>query len=279
MSSHNPDPHQTFTIMLLYWIDAFATAPFTGNPAAVVPLEAWLPEAKLQQIAFENNLSETAYFVRTGAARFHLRWFTPATEVDLCGHATLASAFVIFSELGQTGDHITFDSRSGPLHVRRLSDGALELDFPASAPHEEPSAELRHAVADALGAPVEWLGRSPWDLFAVVASPDLLATLRPDLKKIHALGHRGVSVTARGGPEGVDFVSRWFGPQSGVDEDPVTGSAHCALLPYWTARLGKNPLRARQLSRRTGDLLCTLDGDRARLAGRALLYLRGEIAV
>lgn len=265
--------------MRLFWIDAFASAPFTGNPAAIVPLPAWLPDLRLQQLAFEHNLSETAYFVRTGPARFHLRWFTPTGEVDLCGHATLASAYVIFQELGEPGDRITFDSRSGPLHVTRRPDGQLELDFPASAPVEDASLDLRVAVVAALGAEVDWLGRSPWDLFAVVSSPAALAALRPDLPKVRALGHRGISVSALGGPAGIDFVSRWFGPQSGVDEDPVTGSAHCALLPFWSARLGKNPLRARQISARTGDLLCTLDGDRARLAGRAMLYLRGEIAV
>lgn len=265
--------------MRLFWIDAFASAPFTGNPAAVVPLTHWLPDARLLQLAYEHNLSETAYFVRTGPAHFHLRWFTPTGEVDLCGHATLASAFVIFEELKEPADRLTFDSRSGPLHVTRRPDGALELDFPASLPVADESPTLRASVRSALGAEVQWLGRSPWDLFAVVESPAVLAGLRPDMKQVRDLGHRGISVTAVGGPEGVDFVSRWFGPQSGVDEDPVTGSAHCALAPFWSARLGKNPLRARQLSARTGDLHCTLDGDRVRLAGRALLYLRGEIVV
>jgi PhzF family phenazine biosynthesis protein len=265
--------------MNLFWVDAFASAPFTGNPAAVVPLDHWPSDERMRSIAFENGLSETAFFVRTGPDRFRLRWFTPAVEVDLCGHATLASAFVIFSALGQTGESITFDSRSGPLPVRRLDHDTLELDFPATLPREETSPALRAAVADALGAEIVWLGRSPWDLVAVVTDPAALAALRPDWQKIHALGGRGVSVTARGGPDGIDFVSRWFGPQSGVNEDPVTGSAHCALLPFWSAQLRKNPLRARQLSRRTGDLLCTLSGDRARLAGRAILYLSGRIAV
>lgn len=264
--------------MRLFWVDAFTDKIFTGNPAGVVPLDTWLPDERMRLIAFENGLAETAFFVRTGPDRFHLRWFTPAVEVDLCGHATLASAFVIFHELGQTGARITFDSRSGPLHVTRLPSGELELDFPSCAPAEETSPALRAQVATALGTEVAWLGRSAWDLFAVVASPAVLAALTPDLARVRALGQRGLSVTASGGPAGIDFVSRWFGPQSGVPEDPVTGSAHCALAPYWVARLGKNPLRARQVSARGGELLCTLDGDRVRLAGHAALYLRGEIA-
>jgi PhzF family phenazine biosynthesis protein len=266
--------------MKLYWVDAFTAHVFAGNPAGVVPLESWLPDERMRQIAFENGLSETAFFVRTGPARFHLRWFTPNVEVDLCGHATLASAFVVFHELGQSGDSITFDSRSGPLHVTRLASGELELDFPSSPPTRDDSPELRAAVVAALGgAEVQWLGRSPWDLFAVLSDPAAVAALAPDFNRVHALGHRGLSVSAAGGPRGIDFVSRWFGPQSGVAEDPVTGSAHCALAPFWSERLGRNPLRARQISARGGELLCTVAGDRVRLAGRAALYLRGELSV
>ncbi|MBA3849263.1 MAG: isomerase [Opitutus sp.] len=265
--------------MKFFWVDAFAGQPFTGNPAGVVPLESWPDDAHMQRIAFENGLAETAFFVRTGAARFQLRWFTPAVEVDLCGHATLASAFVVFSELGQAGDRLTFDSRSGPLLVSRGADGSLELDFPATPPREENSAALRATVSAAIGTEVSWLGRSPFDLFAVVAQSAAVASLQPDLPKIASLGGRGLIVTAAGGPAAIDFVSRFFAPQAGVPEDPVTGSAHCALTPYWAARLGRSVLRARQLSRRGGDLHCTLAGDRVRLAGRAVLYLRGDIVV
>jgi PhzF family phenazine biosynthesis protein len=265
--------------MKLFWVDAFASQPFTGNPAGVVPLAAWPADALMQQIAFENGLAETAFFVRTGDARFHLRWFTPAVEVDLCGHATLASAFIVFSELGQAGDRITFDSRSGPLIVTRRPDGSLELDFPATPPRAESDAGVRARVAAAIGTDVHWLGRSPFDLFAVVAAPGAVAAIKPDLIKIAALGGRGLIVTAAGGPAGVDFVSRFFAPQAGVPEDPVTGSAHCALVPYWAGQLGRATLAARQISPRGGDLACVLAGDRVRLAGRAVLYLRGELAV
>ncbi|MBA4136508.1 MAG: isomerase [Opitutus sp.] len=264
--------------MKLFWIDAFAAQPFTGNPAGVVPLESWPDDTLMQQIAFENGLAETAFFVRTGDERFHLRWFTPAVEVDLCGHATLATAFVVFSELRQTGDRITFDSRSGPLVVTRRPDGALELDFPATPPRAESDAALRAQVERSIGQPLQWLGRSPFDHFAVVADAAAVAAVEPDMPKIAALGGRGLIVTAAGGPAGVDFVSRFFAPQAGVPEDPVTGSAHCALVPYWSAQLGKSDLQARQVSRRGGDLACVLAGDRVRLAGRAVLYLRGELA-
>ncbi len=265
--------------MKLYWIDAFASRPFTGNPAGVVPLPSWPADELMRQIAYENGLAETAFFVRTGNARFHLRWFTPAVEVDLCGHATLASAYVIFHELGEAGDRITFDSRSGPLVVTRRADGSLELDFPVTPALAVDDAALRARVTAALGAEVQWLGRTPFDLLAIVASPEAVAALDPDLPKVAALGGRGLIATAAGGPDGVDFVSRFFAPQAGVPEDPVTGSAHCALVPLWAGRLGRTTLHARQVSRRSGDLHCTLAGGRVRLAGRAVLYLRGELQV
>ncbi len=265
--------------MKLFWIDAFASQPFTGNPAGVVPLDAWPSDELMRQIAFENGLAETAFFVRTGADRFHLRWFTPTVEVDLCGHATLASAFVVFHELGQAGDRITFDSRSGPLVVTRRADGALELDFPATPPHEEHDAALRAGVSAAIGgATVTWLGRSRFDLLAVLPDAAAVRAVKPDMPRIAALGGRGLIVTAAG-VEGTDFVSRFFAPQAGVPEDPVTGSAHCALTPFWAGRLGKTEFHARQISSRGGDLHCTLAGDRVKLAGRAVLYLRGDLAV
>jgi len=269
-----------------YWIDAFADRPFAGNPAGIVPLTAWPDDALMQRLAFEHGLAETAFFVRTGEARFQLRWFTPAVEVDLCGHATLAAAQVIFHELGERGDVVAFDTHSGPLTVARRADGKLELDFPATPVAAETDAAVARAVTAALGATPEWLGRSRFDRFAVLPTADAVRTLRPDLAQVAAAGGRGLIVTAPG--DGTcDFVSRWFGPQSGIPEDPATGSAQCALAPYWAGRLGRTALHGRQLSARGGDLWCTLvpstgprqAGDRVKIAGHAVLYLRGEIAV
>ncbi len=266
--------------MKLYWIDAFASRPFTGNPAGVVPLERWLPDDLMQRIAFEHGLAETAFFVRTDATmpRFHLRWFTPNTEVDLCGHATLASAHVLFRERGVREDVVTFDSRSGPLTVTRRADGKLELDFPATPVVAETDPAVARAIAAALDAKPVWLGRSRFDRFAVLPSAAAVRDLRPDLGQIAAAGARGLIVTAKG--DGTcDFVSRFFAPQSAVPEDPATGSAHCALTPYWAAELGRTRLHARQLSARGAELWCELAGERVRIAGEAVLYLRGEIAV
>lgn len=275
----------------LYWIDAFSAVPFAGNPAAVVPLDRWLPDAVMQQIAFENGLAETAFLVpQPGnadaariAPRYHLRWFTPAVEVDLCGHATLASGHVLLRELGLTGDQVVFDSRSGPLVVTRRGD-RLELDFPATPVAVEPDRETAATVARALGRAPSWLGRSKFDLFAVFDDPAAVRDVHPDLAQVAAAGARGLIVTAPG--DGTcDFVSRFFAPQSGVPEDPVTGSAHCALAPYWAERLGRTQLHARQVSRRGGELWCeVLPGDtttpsRVRIAGHTTLYLKGEIAV
>ena len=265
--------------MKLYWIDAFADRPFTGNPAGVVPLDAWPADSAMQQIAFENGLAETAFFVRTGEARFHLRWFTPAVEVDLCGHATLASAFVIFRHLGQTGERITFDSRSGPLHVALRADGLLELDFPARPALPIATADLPPALLQSVDqAPAAWLkvATHPYYLAVYPTQADVLA-VRPDFARLATLGDTRLIVTAPG--EDCDCASRFFAPGAGVPEDPVTGSAHCTLVPYWAARLGKTTLHARQVSRRGGELYCTLAGDRVRLAGRARLYLEGTLHV
>lgn len=267
----------------LFWVDAFTDRVFSGNPAAVIPLDAWLPDATMQQIAFENGLSETAFFVRTGADRFHLRWFSPPVEIDLCGHATLASAFVLFRQLGITASQIVFDSRSGPLTVRRRADDKLELDFPATPPAPETDRNVIDAVADALGQSPQWIGRSRFDLLAVLRDAEAVRTLKPDFARVSALGGRGLIVTAQGDAT-CDFVSRFFAPQTGIPEDPVTGSAHCALLPYWSERLGRTTLHARQVSKRGGELWCdyaragaTSAEDRVKIAGRAVLYLRGEI--
>ncbi|HWA85156.1 MAG TPA: PhzF family phenazine biosynthesis protein [Opitutus sp.] len=263
----------------LFWVDAFTDRVFSGNPAGVVPLDAWPADSSLlQRIAFENGLAETTFYVRTGAARFALRWFTPAVEVDLCGHATLAAGHVLFHELEQSGDAITFDSRSGPLVVTRLADEKLELDFPATPPAARQDAAAMRAVSDAIGLAPAWLGESKFDLFAVLPDTAAVARLRPDFARVAAAGARGLIVTAPG-DSGCDFVSRFFAPQSGVPEDPVTGSAHSALAPYWAARLGKTKLHARQLSARGGELWCEVAGDRVKIAGRAALYLRGEISL
>ena len=262
----------------LYWIDSFSRTVFRGNPAGVVPLVQWLPDSLMQQIAFENGFAETAFFVRTAPDRFNLRWFTPAVEVDLCGHATLAAAYTLFTQLGQPGELVTFDSRSGPLTVARRAGGLFELNFPATPPVVETDGAIARTVNAALGRVPLWLGRSKFDRFAVLATADAVRDLRPDLVQVAAAGLRGLIVTAPGDGS-CDFVSRFFAPQSGVPEDPVTGSAHSALAPYWAAQLGKTRLHARQISARGGELWCELASDRVKIAGHASLYLRGEIDV
>lgn len=257
----------------LYQIDAFATRVFEGNPAAVCPLEKWLDDSLLQAIAGENNLSETAYFVPQGQA-YELRWFSPEAEVDLCGHATLAAAFVIFTMLGHPGPAVTFKTKSGTLSVSRQDD-LLVMDFPALPPGAcPPQAAL--SVTEGLGRqPLEVL--SSLDYIAVYGEEGDVRAVSPDFLKLRELGLRGVAVTARG--KDVDFVSRFFAPKYGIDEDPVTGSAHSELAPYWSALLGKMSLTARQLSRRGGELLCEVRGDRVMLSGRAVKYLEGEITI
>lgn len=258
----------------LYQLDAFVTdRPFSGNPAAVCPLDAWLPDPVMQSIAAENNLSETAFFVPEGDA-YSLRWFTPATEVDLCGHATLASAAVVFRFLAPQRREVRFRTReAGVLTVARDGD-LLAMDFPS-----RPAASC--AVTPGF---VEALGREPNALFAaakylaVYETESEVADIAPDFAAVAWLGKDGVIVTASG-TGGVDFVSRYFAPAKGIDEDPVTGSAHCTLIPYWAERLGKTRLEARQISRRGGALSCALDGDRVTIAGRARLYLEGTITI
>jgi PhzF family phenazine biosynthesis protein len=263
----------------LYWVDAFTAKLFHGNPAAVVPLEQWPPDQTMQRIAFENGLAETAFFVPAKSpSDFHLRWFTPVVEVDLCGHATLAAAFTLFTQLGFANAVVTFDSRSGPLIVTRQAGGRLELDFPATPARPVVDTATAQLVAGALGRAPEWLGESKLDLFAVLSDEATVRALRPDFAKVAAAGRRGLIVTAAA-TSGCDFVSRFFAPQSGVTEDPVTGSAHCALVPYWAGRLGRTRLHGRQISARGGELYCELRGDRVGIAGHAVLYLRGEIEI
>ncbi|WP_447555452.1 PhzF family phenazine biosynthesis protein [Vreelandella sp. EE22] len=256
----------------LYQVDAFASRPFEGNPAAVCPLDAWLDDDQLQMIATENNLSETAFFVPNGAG-YHLRWFTPSVEVDLCGHATLAAAWVIFNRLGDSADTLHFETRSGVLTVRREGD-ELAMDFPAKAlaPLDQYS-----EVSEALGGiEIEALWISD-DIVAVVKDAVLIATLAPNMQKLKALPGRGIAVTAQG--EDVDIVSRWFGPKVGVEEDPVTGSAHTSLVPYWAKRLGKTSLTARQGGARQGELSGRLEGERVVIKGRVAPFLEGVITL
>jgi PhzF family phenazine biosynthesis protein len=251
-------------------VDAFASKPFHGNPAAVCPLERWLDDAVMQNIAAENNLSETAFFVpRDGG--YDLRWFTPAVEIDLCGHATLASAFILFSELGDSSNAVSFYSRSGILKVMRNAD-VLTLDFPSRppAPCAVPDALIRGLRAQ----PIEVLKAR--DYFAVFRSEDEVRALKPDFALLGTLDEK-VIVTAPG--TDCDFVSRFFAPTAGVPEDPVTGSAHCTLIPYWVKRLGKTKLFARQVSRRGGELFCELSGERVLIGGKAVLYSRGQIEI
>ena len=261
----------------IYQVDAFTSHVFAGNPAAVCLLDDWLAEDVMQSIAAENNLSETAFVTRgpgtLGSGAFGLRWFTPAVEVELCGHATLASAFVLRNFVLEEGaTEVRFHTRhSGELRAR-FEAQRIVLDFPSRP----------GAPADAPGLLLEGLGASPIEVLeapywmAVYESEEQVRDLRPDFRRLARLD-KGVIATAPG--DDVDFVSRFFGPSVGIDEDPVTGSAHCTLTPYWAAKLGRSALSARQISARGGDLACTDRGERVDIAGNATLYLRGTIEV
>ena len=252
-----------------YQVDAFADRAFEGNPAAVCQLDGWLDDALLQAIAEENNLSETAFFVAADG-RFALRWFTPVAEVDLCGHATLATAHVIFEHLAHAQPVITFVTRSGELHVRRQGR-LLEMDFPAIA--ATPCA-LPEGMLAALGRqPLEVLAADDY-LVLFASEADVLA-ITPNQAWLCQLDLRGVIVSAPGSE--VDFVSRFFAPKYGIPEDPVTGSAHCVLTPFWADRLGKTTLTARQVSRRGGNIGCTLKGERVALSGSAVTVMESEL--
>ena len=256
------------TPTVLTLVDAFAERPFTGNPAAVCVLDAPAPADWMQALAMEMNLAETAFVVPNGDA-FDLRWFTPETEVELCGHATLATAHALFeSGAVPTGESARFDTASGRLTVRRLDDGRLEMDFPATPPVQADSLEK---VAVVLGFEPVWTGRSRFDLFVVAPDEATVRGLVPDHSAIAKLGSRGVIVTAHADPESsFDVVSRFFAPGSGVPEDPVTGSAHCAVAPYWSGRLGRKTLRCFQASRRGGEVGTRVEGDRVFLTGPAV---------
>lgn len=255
----------------VFQIDAFAEKIFQGNPAAVIPLEEWLPDKLLQAIAQENNLSETAYFMKQGDG-YHIRWFTPLVEVDLCGHATLATAHVIFETLGFQGNEIVFHSKSGELKVTKRND-LIELDFPVSTISK---CETPIEIIQAFGKePVEvWKSD---DYIAVYENESDIVSLSPDFSILNKLECRGIIATAQG--EKTDFVSRFFAPRCGINEDPVTGSAHCELTPYWAKQLSKNTLSAAQLSKRGGKLQCELAGNRVLIAGKAITYLQGSIEI
>ncbi|MDP9518095.1 PhzF family phenazine biosynthesis protein [Pseudomonas protegens] len=250
-------------------IDAFSDRPFAGNPAMVYRLEAWLDEALMQQIAAEHNLAETAFVVRE-AQGWRIRWFTPTTEVPLCGHATLASAYVLFEVYDEPTQRIDFQSRSGPLSVTR-EDGLLWLDFPLRSPGSQAGLE---DVAQILGARViELLGAN--ELLAVLESEQAVRDCQPDMAALAKLPWPGVIVTARGDRH--DFVSRYFAPAIGIDEDPVTGSTHCCLTPYWARQLDKQQLSAYQCSARGGALFCRLEGERVKIGGHARLIASGHL--
>ncbi|GAB4338013.1 MAG: PhzF family phenazine biosynthesis protein [Calditrichia bacterium] len=253
----------------LYQIDAFTDRLFAGNPAAVVPLEEWLPDELMQQIAAENNLAETAFFVgRDG--EYQLRWFTPAAEINLCGHATLATAHLIFNEIQPELERLSFRTLSGELIVERGERGYV-MDFPATPGQAE---EVSEQLTAALGNRPVAVYRSR-DLMAVFPRQEDVARLRPDFRLIEQLDVVGVIATAPG--ESHDFVSRFFAPRVGVPEDPVTGSAHTTLVPYWAERLQKERMTARQISHRGGELVCRLAGNRVFMEGEAVTFLKGEI--
>ena len=269
--------------MRIYQLDAFADRLFAGNPAAVCPLTEWLPDELMLQIAEENNLAETAFYVPTddSGTRFHLRWFTPTLEVDLCGHATLATAFVVFNlEEKPDSEQITFDSRSGPLTVSCDETGWLTLDFPADTVQK--ASLMPPALLISIGMKPSEAYKGKTDFMLVYETQADVEALDPDYREMATVPMRGVIATAPADADmDCDFVSRFFAPLTGVDEDPVTGSAHTTLMPYWADRFGKNALDARQLSARGGFLRCQLSDDqtRVRIAGQVQLYLTGEILV
>ncbi len=276
----------------LLQIDAFADELFSGNPAAVMPLPHWLDDGSLQKIATENNLSETAFYIAqlpegvsapqdssedasVDAPAYHLRWYTPAIEVDLCGHATLATAAHLFEDVHPDATTLQFFTRSGWLIVRRGEAGAIVMDFPAEQLTPiQPDPAIEHA----LGAIATTAFRGT-DLVYVLESPEVIQNLMPDFTVLRALDVRGLIVTAAGGGPGIDFVSRWFGARAGIDEDPVTGSAHSQIAPYWAQQLGRNELTARQLSARGGTVGCRVVGDRVHLSGTCRRYLDGVVTM
>jgi PhzF family phenazine biosynthesis protein len=254
----------------IYQVDAFAENVFSGNPAAICPLQEWLPDALMQNIAMENNLAETAFYVKEKDG-FRIRWFTPTVEVDLCGHATLATAFVLYTYENYQGDKVVFNSCSGPLTVTKSGD-TLTLNFPMDTLEEvSPVKELE----EGLGLKPLKTFKGKTDYMLVFENEDEIKKMKPDFKTVGKVKARGIIVTAKG--DQVDFVSRFFGPQSGMDEDPATGSAHTTLTPYWAKVLNKTEFSALQLSHRLGKLNCKLVGKRVEISGKARTFLIGKI--
>lgn len=258
----------------IYQVDAFTSKLFGGNPAAVMPLKAWLSEDLMQKIAAENNLSETAFYVKTDNG-FHIRWFTPTIEVNLCGHATLATAFVILNVEKYANETISFESKSGILKVKKENDW-LVLDFPKQ---EIQPADAPEGLLEGIGKTPLEIHRAFDDYFLVFKSQKDIEELSPNHHLLKQVKARGIIVTAPAKSKKLDFVSRFFAPGSGIDEDPVTGSAHTKLVPYWSAKLGKSELNAEQISARKGFLKCTLVGDRVLMAGKGKLYLKGKVRI
>jgi PhzF family phenazine biosynthesis protein len=280
--------------LTLYQVDAFADKLFSGNPAAVIPLQKWLDEKLMQQIAMENNLAETVFFVPSSSGRaFDIRWFTPEAEINLCGHATLASAYILYTELGYEQPSITFHSKSGPLYISRDGD-IINLDFPSWKP--ELITDYPAELLPSLGNP-EIAGVYKYrDYLVELMSEDAVRKCQPDFTLMKKMGEK-VIITAAGKVSDasrasdtlkmsdtakvsdIDFVSRFFAPVIGIDEDPVTGSAHSQLIPFWSYKLGKNKMRAKQLSKRGGDLHCEQKGDRVIMGGKCVFYMKGEISI
>jgi PhzF family phenazine biosynthesis protein len=258
----------------VYIVDAFTDKLFGGNPAAVCPLHEWLPDKTMQNLATENNLSETAFIIEEDD-HYRIRWFTPATEVKLCGHATLASAHVFYTELHHTKEEVWFESHSGMLKVARRNQGSYTLNFPANPP--EPASEIPEGLFKGLGIDDASVFRTSFDYMVLLSSQQSIENLNPDFAQLAKVKARGVITTAKGND--ADFVSRCFYPQSGVNEDPVTGSAHTIMVPYWAKILGKNNLTALQLSRRKGSLICELKDNRVLMTGNAITYMKGEYIV
>jgi len=257
--------------LTVYQIDAFTNQVFTGNPAAVCPLETWLDDAVLQSIAAENNLSETTFFVPQGD-HYAIRWFTPTVEVDLCGHATLAAAFVLFEHLAYDKKNITFTSKSGELGVRQCESGKLELDFPKQTPV---SCDIPQLIAQTFGDTIKNCLKAE-DYVVVLHDEAAVYAANPDMALLRQLDLRGVVITATA--KEYDFVSRFFAPNCGIDEDPVTGSSFTQLAPYWSGILDKQKLAAKQVSQRGGEVWCKVVGDRVYISGQAITYLKGMIS-
>jgi PhzF family phenazine biosynthesis protein len=261
------------TTLPIYQVDAFTENIFEGNPAAICIMPHWLSEDQMQKIAMENNLAETAFIVSYEDA-YEIRWFTPAVEVALCGHATLATAHCFYEQMGYTQDSIRFFSKSGWLTVTRNTSGKLTLDFPADPASEAPAPA---GIFEGLGVSARTVYKGKFDYLVELENEAAILALNPDFRQLSTIKSRGVLVTAKG--DEADFVSRCFFPQSGIDEDPVTGSAHCLLTTYWHGKTGRSSFNAVQLSQRKGRLECELRGDRVLMTGSAKTYLKGEIYI